>query len=423
MNMQYNHGRLAMHGVGLLVTGLLSTGLQAAEPREWMSRQGGTLMAELVSLNGEQVVLNTPESREVKLKVKDLSLADRQHLVEFGGADASIITDSDSGLPEKDVRIDSSTFKRLPDKLALGEESEGAFELMETPHFLIATAGGIRPQNFAETAERLWHGMAFQHMNFRKDWGDKRMLIFAAEDRAAHQALGKWASETLAALGENDAARRNATLWDQVGSTSIYLPDTLVDKHKLLPRALVFNIKDNSRYRRAMSPFPIHTIAGSLLSQQMGGVSSYSSEGYFAITTGHSYFKEIQLGGKSETNLLDMSGSTDEISSKSGFDDGTSWARTLRSLVRKGTIEPKLENMLKFAAADLNPERLVSIYALAYYMQSDSKRLSAFASMIRRIESSNQIPEPIEIARLFGFETVEAFDADWKEFILKGDFR
>jgi hypothetical protein len=56
-------------------------------------------------------------------------------------------------------------------------------------------------------------------------------------------------------------------------------------------------------------------------------------------------------------------------------------------------------------------------------MQSDSKRLSAFASMIRRIESSNQIPEPIEIARLFGFETVEAFDADWKEFILKGDFR
>ena len=421
--MQKNHRRLATGCLALWVSGLFSSGVEAAEPREWMSRQGGTLLAELVSLSGEQVVLNTPEGREVKLKVKDLSLADRQHLVEFGGADASIITDSDSGLPEKDVRIDSSKMKRLPDKLALGEESEGTFELLETPHFLVATAGGVRGQNLGETAERLWHGMAFQHMNFRKDWGDKRMLIFAVEDRAAHQALGKWASETLVALGENDAARRNATLWDQVGSTSVYLPDAFATKHNVKQRALVFNVKDASRFRRPMSPFPIHTIAGSLLSQQMGGISSYSSEGYFAITTGHSYFKEIQLGGKSETQLLDMSGSTDEISSKSGFEDGTSWARTLRTLVRKGTIEPKLEPMLKFAAADLNPERLVSIYALAYYMQSDSKRLSSFARMIRRIESSNQIPEAIEIAKLFGFETVEAFDADWKEFILKGDFR
>ena len=43
--------------------------------------------------------------------------------------------------------------------------------------------------------------------------------------------------------------------------------------------------------------------------------------------------------------------------------------------------------------------------------------------MIRRIESSNQIPSPEEIAKIFGFETVEAFEADWATFIKEGDFK
>jgi len=421
--MHPKHHPLSGTCLGVLISGLFSVVIHAAEPREWMSRKGGSLLAELVSVRGDQVLLNTPENRQVTLKIQDLSLADRQHLVEFGGADASIIADNAPGLPEKDVRIDASTFKRLPDKLSLGDETAWTFELMETPHFLIATAGGIRARNFAETAERLWHGMAFQHMNFRKDWGDKRMLIFVVEDRGAFKALGAWAAETLTALGQPDGARRMQAVWDQIGSTSIYMPESMIRKYNLLQRAKVFNVKDASIYRRPMSPFAIHAIAGTLLAQQMGNISSISAEGYFSITTGHSYLKEIQLGGKSETQLLDISGTNDEITSASGFKDGTSWAKTLRTLVRKGTVNPKLEDMLMFSGGDLDPERLVSIYALSSYMQSDSKRLSAFARMIRRIETSNQIPEAIEIARIFGFETVEEFNADWKKFIIEGSFR
>ena len=420
-----NHSRLLRTATTLACC--LAATLQtspAAEQREWMSRQGGTLMAELLSLSGDQVILTTPEAREVKLKLTDLSLADRQHLVEFGGADASIIASGNPGLPEKDARIDSSKFKKLPEKLALGQESEGTFDLFETPHFLIATTGGVRPQNFAETAERLWHGMAFQHMNFRKDWGDRRLIIFAIEDRPAYENLGKWYLKSLNEAGRQDAAQRVATTWNKVGSTQVGLPDETAEKYRAMPYAIVFNITDASRHRRPMSPFTIHVIAGALLSQQMGGVSSYGSEGYFAVTTGHAYFKEISLGGKSETNLLDVGGSgNDEISSKSGFEDGSSWARTLRTMVRKGDVTLSVEETLKLSSADLNPERLVTIYALAYYMQSDSKRLSSFARMIRRVESSNQIPEAIEVARLFGFDSIEELDADWKEFVINGAFR
>ena len=156
----------------------------------------------------------------------------------------------------------------------------------------------------------------------------------------------------------------------------------------------------------------------------MGGVSTFGSEGYFAVVTGHAYFKEITLGGKSETSLLTAEGTLkDEIGSKRGFDDGTSWARSLRSLVRGGKVKADLEEMLKWKPEELTPERLVLIYSFAYYMQSDWKRLAAFAKMVRRIESSNQIPPPNEIATIFGFDSVQAFNEDWTKFIREGDFK
>jgi hypothetical protein len=407
--------------VGITLS-LLFADLRAAEEREWMSRRGGTVIATLSSLRGDEVALATPDAKEIKVKVTDLSLADRQYLIEFGGADASIISEGDPGTPEKDLRIDASKMVRSDQKLALGDDSLCVFNIFETPKFWIATSGDIRPQALAETAERMWHGMAFQHMNFRKDWGDRRLLILAVENRDAWTALGEWAAEEIRRHSD-EAAERLAAGWPKTGSTQIFLPEEIVSEHKLLPRAAVFNVTDVTRFRRPMGPFQIHTLSGLLLSQQMGGVSSFGAEGYFAVMTGHSYHKEILLGGKSETNLLSVVSDGADISSKSGFEDGRSWARTLRSLVRKGDQKLNLEETLGWRSEDLDPAKLVTIYALSNYMQSDSKRLSAYTRMIRRIESSNQIPEPIEVARIFGHETVEQFDADWTEFVIKGNFR
>lgn len=408
----------------VVATGFLAQSGLAAETRIWMSRKGGTLEAQLGGIQGEMVTLIGKDSKQVKLKIEDLSLADRQHLVEFGGAPETIIAGGKPGFVEKDVRLDSATMKKIDDRLRFPDGPSEGYELFETPHFLVASAGKVRPQGVAETAERLWYGMAFHHMNFRQDWADKRMLVMLVEDRDAYASLGKWYSGHLAAEGNQDASMEVKNTWEQLGSTAISLPDDIITKHNLHERAIVFNVKDDSRFRKAMSPFPTHSIAGKLLGQQMGGVSSYGAEGYFAVSTGHAYFKEISLAGKSETQLLSVEGSgKDEISSKSGFEDGTSWARTLRSMVRGGKVGVKLEPMLKWKSDELNPERLVLIYSFAYYMQSDSKRLAAFAKMIRRIESSNQIPPAEEIAKIFGFETVEAFEKDWETFIKEGDFK
>lgn len=400
------------------------TQLRANEMRTWTSRQGGTLEAQFGSISGEEVTLVRTEGRDLKLKTTDLSLGDRQYLVEYCGAPKEIITAGESAPVEKDLRLDTKEFRALEERLPLGNSPSEGYELFETPHFLIATAGGVRPQATAETAERLWFGMAFHHMNFRRDWGDKRMLILLVEDREAYKGLGEWFTAQLAAAGQQDGAARVQATWEQVGSTSVYLDEETVKQHKLHPSAVVFNVKDDTRFRRALSPFVTHSISGRLLAHQMGGVSSFGEQGYFAVTTGHSFFKEISLAGKSETQLLTVEGTAnDEIGSKRGFEDGSSWARTLRPLVRSGDVAVKLDDMLKWQSEQLNPERLVLIYSFAYYMQSDMKRLAAYANMIRRIESSNQIPPAIEIAKIFGFNTVEEFEEDWKNFIIGRDFR
>lgn len=410
---------------GLLAVLTLAVSMaQAADMRTWMSRKGGTIEAKLGSITGNEVTLITKDAKEIKLKTEDLSLADRQHLVESGGADRSIITSGEPGFPEKEARIDSSTIKKLTARMNLGDDSELVFELVESSHFLVASAGRVRGQDTAETAERLWHGMAFQHMNFRQDWGDKRMLILLVEDRKVYKALGEWYVAMLSKAGEATAAQRTKLIWDKAGSNQIALPVETINKYNLHPGAILFNITDTSLYSKPLSSFPTHSIASAVLSRQMSGVAAADSEGAFAIVTGHGYFKEISLTKKTDTHLLDVSGTgNDEISSRQGFQDGTSWAKTLRPLVRKGKVKVELASMLKWTAVDLTPERLVLIYSFACYMESDAKRLCAFANLVRQIESSKQIPSAQDIAKIFGFATIAEFEADWKKFIIDGDFK
>lgn len=397
----------------------------AGEARIWTSRKGSTLEAEYLKSDAASVTLVSKDAKQMILKIEDLSLADRQFLVEYSGADPKILVAGDTGEPEKQVRIESSTFKKLKDTpFKLGDESVSLFELTESEHFLIASAGDVRADAVAETAERLWHGMAFQHMNFRRDWADKRMLIFLAEDRSAYAALGEWYVQSLIDQKADDAATKTKGTWDKIGSTSIHLTDELAKTHHLHTQAILYNVKEPQSFKKPMQPFQIHTVAGALLTKQLGGVSSFGSEGYFALTTGHSYFKEISLGGKSETQILSVVESdTSDITAKKGFEDGSSWVRGLKSAVRKGTIKVEIEPMLQWKLDGLTPEQLVLIYSFNYYLQSTPQRLCAFAAMVRRIETSNQIPPPIEIAKIFGFETVEALNADWLLFINEGKFK
>ncbi len=412
--------------VGLLVSVLIPL-LQAAETRIWTSRKGSTIEAELLRFDETNATLLATGGKQIVLPLADLSIADRQFMVENVGADAKILVAGEVGEPEKQVKIESGTFKKLKESnLLFGTESESDYELMESEHFLIATAGGVRPQAIAETSERMWHGMAFQHMNFRRDWADKRMLIFLIEDAEVYAALGKWYVAYLKEKGQADAAGKLAATWEKASGRTITLPEEMAEKHNLLPEASIFKVTPETSpfYKKAMGSFQVHQMASALLDRQMGNISSYGVEGLFAVATGHAFYKEISLTGKSETNLVSVAGSdNDLVKEKKGFEEGASWARTLRSMVKKDDIKCEVVPMFTWKVDDVKPEQLALMYSFSAYMESTPARLASFAAMVRRIESSKQIPAPVEIAKIFGFETVEALEADWKLFITEGKFK
>lgn len=226
---------------------------------------------------------------------------------------------------------------------------EGFQVTLQTDHFLVASSGKVKPQVIAEIAERLWQGMASQHMNFRRDWGDKRRLIIICGDLDSYQALGNWHFKYLEsrATGPDgqDLVRKTKASWNAAAGNSIDLPAALRERRNLHPEASVFNASARD-YRKVFAPFPTNTLAGHLLRQQTGPATGSPGGGGFAIATGHAFFKEILLAGRTETHLLNVEGSLDDVATKAGFEDGTGWARILKTEVKRGRIKPDLAVVL-----------------------------------------------------------------------------
>lgn len=394
----------------------------AAEFRIWTSKQGTSIEAQILKYDNGVAHLATKEPKEIQIKVADLSLADKQYLIEFAQADKDLLLKGEPDIPEHEWKKPKDFIKKLDDTLSL-TGSEDGFELYETKHYLFAASKGVNPQGIAETAEACWHGMAFQHLEFIENWGDTRKLIILPKDAAVYDEVGKIEKQRLVAAEDHENANHISEMWMKVGVGNIGLSDEVMNKYKLKDRAMVFHTKDDKDFRKDWHSFQTHVICADLLSEQVGGVSSISGSGYFALSTGHAYYKEIQLTKKTMTNLLDKNSGGD-IATKSGFEDGTSWAKELSSLVKKGKVIPKLQQTLNLQSpVDLDPEKLVTLYALSCYLQSTQPRIAAYAKLCRRINTSDQVPAITEFVQFFGFETIDAFEKDWVEFIKSRDFK
>jgi len=325
----------------------------AAEMRTWTDLKGRTFEGSLIEIDRDEAIIQQKGGGRVSVKRSILSARDNQYLSEYGGADSAIVEGAKVGTPEKSIKIDSKQFKKL-DHIFIFPDTEYDFEILESDHFLTMTHGRIRPKDIAETAERLWNGMAFQHPGFAEKWGDNKRAIFVIEDDEVHKAVGDWYMSYLSKQGErgNDAAMKLAITWPKASGGTISLPpdpaeamaedavkelglasDTYGTSGKeLYQRARVFRVTDENEdtYKKVFTPFVTHCVASDMISAQAGGTSSFGGAGYFSLVTGHAYYKEIQLAGRTGTSLIDARYDSSEIESARGFADGTGATRSSR---------------------------------------------------------------------------------------------
>ncbi len=396
---------------------------QAADFRTWTSRRGNSIEAQLMEYKDGSVKLVTKEPKEMILKVTDLCLADRQYLIDYAGAKPDVVLKGDASIPELAYKKPKAFLKKLEKKLSFGESTTLIFDLYETEHFVFAVANGVRVTGVAETAEACWHGMAFQHFEFRENWGSTKQLILIPGKKDLYTELGKIEVTALEKIGEAERAASVQLTWSKVGATSMGVPSEDMEEFNLKERANVFNVDDKKKFCRKFDSFQTHVICGRLFGVQVGGVSSISGSGYFALSTGHAYYKEIQLTKKTETNMISSDYGGD-IATKSGFADGSDWPKILKKMVKKGEVKPNLLTTLGIKSANgLSPKSLVTMYSLSCYMQSSQQRIASYAKLVRLINTSAQIPETTELVKIFGFDTIEDFEKNWIEFVTSKDFK
>lgn len=407
----------------LLLTFITSQAF-AAEVRTWTDQRGRTFEGTLVKIDRDEVVILPKTGSQVRIKRAILSARDNEYLSEYGGAESAIVEGTKVGTPEKSVRIDSKQFKKLDD-IFIFPDTEIDFKMLESDHFITMTHGRIRPKDVAETGERLWHGMAFQHPGFAEKWGDKRRAIFVIEDDEVHQAVGQYFINYLFKIGQEQESENLRKTWPKSAGSTIALSDEIAEERGLFRSARVFRVTEQNAdtYKKVFTPFVTHCLASDMLTTQAGGTTSFGGDGYFSLVTGHAYYKEILLAGRVGTTLIDAQYGDEETSSAKGFADGTGWARELKKLVKRDKVVPSIAEVYRYKVIGLTPNQLVLLYSLSYYMQSTPERLAAYTKMIERIDTSKQVPEAVEIAKLFGFETAEEFEADWKAFIESTKFK
>ena len=420
----------------------------ALEMRTWLSIDGKLVEAELVRVLGDKVELRKKDGAVIQVPKSALSFGDLDYVAENAPADKTkAALGSGTGPkpklpnPAKDVKIDSRSFKKEAGDFKINSRT---YRICETPHFKIMYMRPTDPMGIAELAERLWVDTAFFHSTFIPKWNGRRMGIIIVNDEEAYEDVGSWYADMIAQAGDKEGADKTRKTWPATSAGNIFMPQADADSNAIFNRLRVFRgvlekkfVDQNGKVvktekevvKGVWDPFRTHTLAQDLLMLHAGqGIADATAQGRFGVFTGHAFYKEILLNGRSGTNLIGVEGSGNDLKTASGFKDAKDWAPELRKIMKKEAAEWNPSANLKelFALKDgesANTRNIVFSYAFSRFLQSTPERLSAYNRLCAKIDVANQVPELAEIGALYGFDSEDAFIKAWIAWMDSPDFR
>jgi hypothetical protein len=418
-----------------LAAWLVASTAYSLEPRTWIVLDGRIIEGELQKVSGSLVSILDTTGKQVQLDKSWISIGDNEYIKEnFPDAKAAGVGFSSGTAvqlpqPAKTAKLDTKAFKLNAGTFSLPTDS---YDIMETPHFKVMYQKPVDPRDTGELAERLWLDAAFFHATFTQKFRNAKMAIFLAPSDSHYDRIGRWYADLYGSAGRQEIAVKIGATWPLSAAGSMQLTNDIARKYDVVEHARVFRA-----YRKGSSPgqkseaihgvwqpFFVHCLASDMLDIQAGGVSGFGAKGWYAVDTGHSYYKEISLTGKSETSLLRARSVTaQDVGSIGGFQDAKNWASELKKLVRKGTVKPTLENIYLLTLDGSDAKGNVLGYAWSRYLQSSLPKLAAFNKLIQRVSSSHQMPEPEDLAKIYGFDSGAAMEADFMKYLTSADFR
>jgi hypothetical protein len=419
----------------------------ALEMRQWLKIDGTILEAEFIRQIGTDVELRDKQGRVQKLAKAQLSFGDLDYIAENAPPDKTIKTLGGAKpklpIPAREVKVDTKVFKKEAGDFKINSRT---YRVCETPHFKVMYMKPADPIAVGELAERLWVDTAFFHSTFIPKWTDRKMGIILVNDDEAYNDVGSWYADMLTGVAKQSnngklaqEAQDMRKTWPHTSSGNVNMPQAQADEQKMFSHLRVFrtyrtiNMVDPSgkvvstkkeQVKGVWVPFNTHVLAGDMLQIQSGG-GGVSQDGKFALFTGHSYYKEILLTGKSETAKVHVDADTGQnVESAGGFQTDRSWASELKKMIKKGgQWTPNLDDLMKTPDDLARQKDIAFAYAFVNFLQSTPERLTAFNKLCQKVDVSKNVPDLDEIATIYGYESADALKKAWVAWMESPEFR
>lgn len=412
---------LLLVGLCLLLPAPLMTG---ADSRTWTDASGRTLDGSLVRQDSAKVWVLRPDGREVVIDKARLSPADVDYLKgqPAGPAAAASRAPATPGSARpgqsafKSMKIDRSAWKSSTEDFHAG--GVAFTQRLQTPHFLILAPEKIKPDLLAiygEVTERTFAECVRDLPGMASVLTEKRLAIWLLDSDISQRAFGNWLS----------SQSPLSPSWERASILGVYLNKETAEPLGVTQNGRAFRTDrySTTAHRSLDWPNRIHFLADSILHEYIKHVADSAPEpdgsrrSVRLLETGYAYFKEWQIAGKIETELLVRGASVE------GFQNGRRWADAVRKVLKNPAGRPSLDDMLRTPLTSAQPIDVACAFGMMQFFNADPARFRAFDSLLLASRESKMTPTTEEFAKALGYDSPEGFDNAWIAFMSSDAFK
>jgi len=401
----------------------------ADDPRTWTDTAGRTLDGVMIRQDAAKVWVRRTDGREVAIEKSRLSPGDLEFLRgQPAGPPAKQASAPAGGssLASGSARPGQSIFKSMKVDRSVWESSADVFhaggvaftQRLRTPHTLIFATEKVKPDMltaYGEATERTVADCVRDLPGLAPVVTEKRQAIFILDSEISQRAFGNWLR----------THRPLSPTWDRSGIVSAPLSEETCDPLGVRPYGRGFRIDrySTTNHRTPDWPIRVHFLTTDLIHHYLADVRDSEPEAdgsrrsFHLLRVGYAFFKEWQVAGKIETELMIGSASIE------GFQNGRRWADAVRKVLKNPAGRPSLEKILKTPATSSQPMDVACAFGMMQFFNADPSRFRGFDQVLRDARENKSTPTTEEFAKAIGYESPAAFDTAWVAFMSSDGFK
>jgi hypothetical protein len=389
--------------------------LAAQEARTWTDIKGRKLEGSFVKQDDATVWVRRGDGKEVAIPKTSLSEDDRKHLVTATPAPAAPSKPGAStGARFATAKIDTAAWTPKPEGFKLGTQ---LFPVsIESDHFIIAGGAKARPAMliaYAEAAERLWIDMATDLPGLATAFEGKKMPVLLLDGEKEANPFAKWHEEH-ADASPNVSPSYNL---DSYVIVAFRLDKDLAEERGLTTLGRVYRVDSKkAEHTRKTWPARIHFFSEDILRQLTADPDTNGKYSIASLRLVYSYHREEQVCGKIESEVS-FGGAALE-----GFRNGRNWAGATKKLLKDG-IQPDISSFMETRNSEVEPRDLGFGFGLMHFIHSDPARTEGFAKILETAAKDDKSPDPEAFAKGLGFDSPEALNKAWKDYMVSDAFQ